>query len=398
MARQPILDRESNVAGYELLYRSSSQAQNAEGDAYTRTIRSLEALVELGIEFLADDRLAFVNIDFDYLNGSLLDVLPADRIVLEILESTQPTPKNLEITRSLAARGFRLALDDFAFQEHLEPFLDHVGIVKLECPALDPAADGRRIRRLIASGKTLLAEKVEEVSDFKRFYNLGCHLFQGYYFAKPSLVEGETQASNKMALMTLLAKVHDENVSLREIETIVASDVTFTYKLMKLVHAAVLGAPPTVQTVGQAIQFLGLRSTAAVASLLALSAIPGRPNELLVLALARAKMCEELARQADLPEPDSYFTVGLLSVLDAFLDRPLQDIVNDLPLSPALANALTGADTDEPRCRALDFTKKYERGEFLRIEDGTFNTAQAQRAYDAAIRWADTTCETLKAA
>lgn len=398
MARQPIFDRKGKVEGFELLYREAKGDESAGGDGFLRTAKSIEALFELGLERLVGDVKAYLNVDFGYMDFPVLEIFPSNKVVLEVLESTEPSNANLDKARNLVANGFTIALDDYAFQPGLEPFLQYAKIVKLECQELDPGKHGPKIRRLIGSGKIVLAEKLEEVATYKKYRDIGCHLFQGFYFAKPCLIEGDACASNKTALMNLLAKIYDENVTLRELETLVASDVTFTYKLMKLVHSAVLAAPPQVQTVGQAIQFLGLRSTAAIASVLALSAIPGRPSQLLIMALARGKMCEELARKAGHPEPDSFFTVGLLSVLDAFMDKPMEEIANELPLAPKLSAALSGQDSEEPHGQALECTKAYERGDFSKADLIGYDPAEAQAAYGSAIHWADTTFEALKAA
>lgn len=395
MARQPIFDRAGRVAGYELLYRGGELEAGATGEADERTVRSMEALVELGLERLVGDSIAFLNIDFDFIDCPLFDALPSERIVLEILEDTQPTEANLDRVRNLKMRGFVLAIDDYAFQPHLDPFLEFAQIVKLECSSLDPQADGARIRRLMVNGKKVLAEKVEEMEVFEAYKGLGCQLFQGYFFARPSLVEGSAIASNRAALLTFMARIHDEDVSLREIEQIVSSDVSFTYKLLKLVQSAQVAAPPSVKTVGQAILFLGLRSTAAIASVLALSAVSDRPSELLVHSLVRAKMCEELAREAGFAEPESYFTLGLLSVLDAFLNRPMDQILSSLPLAERLKSALLDRDPSCPMGRALKCAKDYEMGRFDHAERFGFPVAAMASAYEYSVRWADETHATL---
>lgn len=396
LARQPIFDRQRRVAGYELLYRGGGQSDASGSNAQERTARSMEALVELGLERLVGEALAFLNIDFDFIDCPVFDALPADRLVLEILEDTEPNEANLDRVRNLKMRGFVLAIDDYAFQPHLEPFLEFAQIIKLECTELDPAADANRIRRLILNGKCLLAEKIEEPATFEAYKALGCQMFQGFFFARPSLIQGSTVASNKASLMTFLARIHDEDISLREIEQIVSSDVTFTYKLLKLVHSAQIAAPTSVQTVGQAIMYLGLRSTAAIASVLALSAVDDQPTELLVHSLVRAKMCEQLARSHSIQEPETCFTLGLLSVLDAYLNRPMEEILDTLPLTPKLKSALLESDPEMPMRRMLNCVLAYERGDFDKVAAYRFDEGLAAHAYEESVRWADTTYANLR--
>src|SRR5687767_7184932 len=168
MARQPIFDRSGKVEGFELLYREGQSAESAGDDGFIRTARSIEALFELGLERLVGDVKAYLNVDFSFMDFPVLDIFPADRVVLEVLETTPPTNENLDRARILVANGFTLALDDYAFQPSFEPFLQYAKIVKLECPALDPGKDGPRIRRLIGAGKIVLAEKLEEVAMYKK--------------------------------------------------------------------------------------------------------------------------------------------------------------------------------------------------------------------------------------
>lgn len=383
------------MAGYELLYRSGAYEDASGSTADERTARSMEALLELGLERLVGDSLAFLNVDFDFIDCPLFDALPSERLVLEILEDTEPTDANIDRVKNLRMRGYVLAIDDYAFQPHLEPFLEHVQIVKLECAQLNPAKDGARIRRLMIDGKTVLAEKVEEPSTFEIYKALGCKLFQGFFFARPSLVEGSTVASNRAALLTFLTRIHDENISLKEIEQIVSSDISFTYKLLKLVHSAQIAAPTNVQTVAQAILFLGLRSTAAVASVLALSAVDDRPSELLVHSMVRAKMCEELARKAGRPEPETYFTLGLLSLLDAFLNRPMEKVLETLPLAEHIKEALVSPAGEDPMGLTLRCVKSYETGDFQAARQCGFEAHDTAEAYEFSVRWADKTYEAL---
>lgn len=398
LARQPIFDRRRRVVGYELLYREHGAIDASDSDALTRSIRSLEALVELGLHHLVGTSTAFLNIDFDHVDCPIFDALPSEQIVFEILEHTQPTQDNIDRIRAMKSRGFELAIDDFAFQPHLEPFLPFVNIIKLETSQLDPARDCHRLGRLIQRGHRLLAEKIETAKDFKAYCDVGCEYFQGFFFARPSLIEGSTVASNKAALISLLAKIHEDQVSIREIEMIVATDVTFAHKLLKLVKSALVAAPPAVQTVGQAVLFLGLRATASIASLLALSAVDDKPSELLVLALSRGKMCEELALRAGFDEPPAYFTVGLLSVLDAFLNRPMEEITENLPLSQGIKEALLGQNETNPMTRALESVKAYEQGNFDEATAHGFDAHQVDVAYRSAIQWADATQQTLRIA
>jgi c-di-GMP phosphodiesterase len=388
IARQPILDRKGEVVGYELLYRAAGAATAAGADARTMTMGSLQALVEMGLENIVGAHKAFYNADFSVLDFSIFETLSKEQIVIEILEQTEPTPENLALAAELKKKGYVLALDDYAFQPHLEPFLEFVEIVKLECSELDPKKDRGRILALMSRRKKVLAEKLENMAEYQAYYNLGCHLFQGYYFAKPAVVEGTAVPTQKKTLLNFLSKIHREDVSIRELEESIASDPNFAYKLLRQVHSAAVGAS-NIETVGQAILFLGIRPTAALASVLALSAVDDKPRELLVTALTRAKMAEELARSAGLGQPDAFFTLGLLSVLDAYLNQPMERITEMLPLGESLKSALLEQNPDDGLVRAIRCVRACEQGDFATADALGFQPKDVQRSYGRAIAFAD---------
>jgi c-di-GMP phosphodiesterase len=397
IARQPIFDRNGSVFGYELLYRDGVVEGAGHVDAQTRTTGSVEALIEIGIERLVGKSKAFLNVDFDVIDCPIFEAVSPDQLVLEVLESTEPTEVNLQAVRHLKERGYMIALDDYCFQPHLAEFLPLADIVKLECSALDPEADRLRICKLAAK-KKVLAEKVEDNETYRTYRDMGCQLFQGYFFAKPRTMEGSTISSNKASLLMLLTKLNDANVTLAEIESIVASDVSFTYKLLKIIHSASAGLDSRVKTVREAILYLGLRPTASLASLYLASASKENPEELFALALARGRMCEELARKAGLPEAEAYFSVGLLSVLDAFLNRPMAEIVDSLPLTEEMQKALTDPSAEKDLGGALRCAMAFEKGEFDEADRIGFGQEAAQEAYNTGVEWAEATRDSLWAA
>jgi len=397
IARQPIFDRHGRVFGYELLYRDGRVDGAMHVDALTRTNGSVEALFEIGLGRLVGKSKAFLNVDLTAIDFPIFDAVNTDQIVLEILESTEPTEENLDRIRMFKEKGFALALDDYAFQPELAPILPMVDIVKLECAQLDPEADRIRICTLAAK-KRVLAEKLEDNASYRLYRDMGCEFFQGFYFARPKLVEGTSVSSNKTALVTLLARLNDPNVSLNEIEQIVASDVSFTYKLLKVIQSASAGLDSRVRTVRDAILYLGLRPTASLASLYLASSSQENPEELFALALTRGRMCEELARRNGLAEPETYFSVGLLSVLDAFLGRPMDEIVEKLPLTEDIREALLHPMEAELFGGALRCTMAFERGDFAEADRLGFGQDMAQEAYTTGVEWAEATRDALLAA
>ncbi len=353
----------------------------------------VNALIEIGLDRLVGSKPAFVNVSTELLHGNMLDALPADKVVLEILEDTEPTPQVMQALEILSLQGYTFAIDDYTFQPELEPFLPFASIIKLDVAAIDTRIMARQLPALSKSGKKLLAEKVESHETFEACRACGFDYYQGYFFARPTVLRGKGIPSNRAALLSLMYKLQQPDVDLREIERIIAADVALSYKLFRLVRSALIAGPSTINSISQAVMFLGLKATAAVASLLALSSVEDKPSELLVLALVRARMCELLAGPG--ADAQEYFTVGLFSVLDAFLEASMEEIAQELPLAPEVRNALVDPMATGTLASALQCVKSYERGDWTSVGASAFVVEQLEAAYLDAVRWSDQTTQAL---
>lgn len=362
VARQPIYTARGDVEAYELLYRSGNVG--AAGDVGLRESSTMlvNAIGAFGFDALVGAKRAFINISEELLLCSGIEMLPQDRVVLEILENVCPTPEVLQGVQRLKEAGYMLALDDYTCQPELEAFLPLVDIVKFEVMGADPQHLRPRLRGLRSKGKKLLAEKVETIDEFRMWRDEGFSLFQGYFFAKPEVLSGKAALCNHGALVELLAKLHDPLVDIDEIERIISQDAGLSFRLLKMLRSAALGLSSRLGSVREAVFYLGLKKTSALATILMLSNVHQKPTELLQTALVRAHFCEDLAHGLRLPNPDSYFTLGLFSLLDAMLDLPMAEIVEQLPLSEEVSQALAATESDNLMARVLAFVVDWECG------------------------------------
>jgi EAL and modified HD-GYP domain-containing signal transduction protein len=191
VARQPVLDRERNLIAYELLFRSSEgNAETASASAQAATAGVVSrAFGDVGIDTVVGGAKAFINVDGASLMSDLIERLPADRVVIELLETISVDRSIVRRCRDLRAKGYRLALDDFMrYGPEYEPLLDLVDIVKVDVLSLDQASLSELVALLKPWRRTLLAEKVESLQHARDCLALGFELFQGYYFGRPALV------------------------------------------------------------------------------------------------------------------------------------------------------------------------------------------------------------------
>lgn len=387
LARQPIYDRKLEVFGYELLFRSgeSGHADFTDADQATSQV-ILNAFMEIGLEDIVGDKLAFINLTHAFIVGHYALPFPPSRGCLEILENVTVDAAVIEAVRHLSGQGYTIALDDFVYHEALRPLVQLADIIKIDVLALDRAELKRHVALLRKLGTKLLAEKVETQEDFAYCNELGFDYFQGYFFCKPKIISGSRMPANRLTALRLLAGLQNPDIRVNELEALVSQDVAMSYKLLRCINSAFYSLPRKVESIRQAIIILGSQWLKTWVSLMVLANIDDKPRELMVTAMVRAKMCELLAAGAQQKGTERFFIAGLFSVLDALMDRPLEELLKMLPLSEEVSAALLdhqGAIGNTLRC-----VLAYDRGQWDEVNCPAMNTTEVTQAYLDAIAWA----------
>lgn len=366
LARQPIFNGNMQVVAYELLCRNSDLKfiTSTDGDAASSQVL-LNAFTELSIEQVVGKHKAYVN-----FTRTLLDSPPPfnrQKLVIEVLEGQQIDASMLHSLKLLREQGYTIALDDFELDENSESLVAYADIIKLDVLSLSPKQLHYHIDYLKPFGITLVAEKVETYEMFEQCKALGFDLFQGYFLAKPRVITGRKISENKQSVLQLLSALHDPDIAIDKIERMIARDTLLSFKLLRLVNSAAFGLRRNVDSLRQAIMLLGLGKLKNWVNLLALSNLSGKPHELSVAALTRARMCEMISTQLkQQSRPDTSFTVGLLSTLDAFLDMPLDELLRNLSLSEALNQAMLAHAG--PEGMVLQLVQAHEQGHWQEID------------------------------
>ncbi|MEZ5447300.1 MAG: HDOD domain-containing protein [Gammaproteobacteria bacterium] len=341
IGRQPIFDRDLQVYGYELLFRDGRVDAAAIVDGDQATAQTLvNGIMDFGLEQLVGDKLAFVNLTRNFLLEQ--ERLPAmqKRLVLEILEDIRPDPEILAALQKLAGRGYIIALDDFNYREELLPLVASARILKLDLPQIGMDALPRHVQRLQPYKLRLLAEKVETHEQFELCKSLGIDYFQGFFLSRPVTLARKRLPANKLAVLQILARVQDPNASMGELEKLISTDVSLSYRILRFVNSVQFATSKPIDNVRRAIVMTGLAQIRTWVSLIMLSKLDDKPPELIRIALVRSRLCELFSRRLALAAPETHATAGLFSTLDALLDQPLEEILQSLPLNAEIASAL----------------------------------------------------------
>ncbi len=369
VARQPIFDLKDQVVGYELLYRPSAEATAAAVNGVTpermATEVVLHAFLSIGITKITGGTAAFINFTREHLLDGLAELLTPDGIVVELLETIDGDEATIAACQRLRGLGYRLALDDYEpgnGKENLIPFAELIKVDVLNRPPEDIAQVARSLRH---HGKRLLAERVETVEVHQLCKQLGYELFQGYYYSRPETLSRKELPVAQLAVMRLMNLVRDPDASDHRIIEVFRTDLSLSYKLLRIVNSASFGGRG-IESIQHALLLVGRAELYRWLSLLFIASMAGKSGldqELTRSAVMRARMCELLAEESGRRDSaGSLFLVGLFSRLDALLKAPMAEVVGKLDLSEEVTNALL--DRTGPLAAPLVLVDAYETGEW----------------------------------
>lgn len=341
LGRQPILNREHRIVAYELLFRAGHTAEAGVTDDMQATASVIHhAFSEMGVQAVLGPHAGFINVNAEMLLSDLIEILPRSQVVLEILETIEVDDAIVERCRLLKQRGFMLALDDFVYDDRYRPLLDLVDIVKIDLLLHTPEQLRAIVGRLRQWPIRLLAEKVDSAEQARVCRELGFELFQGYYFAKPSVLSARRVNPTQITLLELVLTDADT----AQIERVFKQNPHLTYNLLRLVNSAGSGCAHPIATVAQAIVLLGRMQLQRWLQLLmfTLQENAPYPSPLLLMAATRGRMMELLAlrKGSDALLRESAFMAGILSLIEGVIGNPLSKIVQELSLGEHLAAAL----------------------------------------------------------
>jgi EAL and modified HD-GYP domain-containing signal transduction protein len=341
LARQPIFDRGLNVIGYELLFRSLKASEaRAVDDATATTMVVLNALTEIGLERIVGRKRAWINVSRDFLLSGLVSALPPDIVGLEILEGQTIDAPLIDTLAELKRQGYLLALDDFQYTPDAVPLLELADIVKLDFLALGRDGIAEHVARLAPFDLTLLAEKIESRDDHRYCLEAGCGLFQGYFYRRPELLSDRRIDANRFSIVQLIAALQDPTLEFCDLERLIGSDIGLSLRLLRYINSAYFGLRHRVSSIGQALALLGSENLRRWATLSIFAGVDGKPTELTVTALLRARFCELTGIRVRGADASQLFTLGLFSVIDALMDMSMQDVLAEIPFPDDMREAL----------------------------------------------------------
>lgn len=394
IARQPIVDGQHRLYAYELLFRDTADSRTAviKDDVAAGLQVIANTLMNMGAEWLLKGKLAFINMEATMLMSDFSTLLPPRYVVIELLETLRATSEVLDRIEALRAEGYGFALDDFQDTADTQALLPLVSYVKLDVLTHTPNELSTLVGRLRRYPVQLVAEKVETLEQFKRCQALGFDYFQGYYFAHPEHLVARVINPNHATVIMLLDKVR-QGADVRDLEPLFKKDVALTFKLLRYINSAGFGLSCEVQSIRHAVSILGMQPLYRWLTLLLATAgaSPSSPT-LARTAITRGRICELLGKY-ELPrgDQDNLFIVGVFSLLPAFLEMPMEHVLERIVIADKIADALL--DRSGLYGPFLALAEAMEEGDQQRLENLTeslmLSPRQVSEAHLQALAWVE---------
>jgi EAL and modified HD-GYP domain-containing signal transduction protein len=395
VARQPIFNRKRQTLGYELLFRDGEHnVFPAHIDADRATYRLIvENFLSVGINPVIASSRCFINFPHQSLLRRLPRSLPKHRIVVEVLETCQPTDELLEAIRELHRDGYLIALDDFTSTSEWRRFLPYVHIVKLDIMAMGLEAACELVKTQLEKRVKyhFLAERVETEEEFERAKTAGFKFFQGYFFSRPLISQTSYVSPEHVLALQLFREVCSPEPDFQRIESIITQDVVLSYKLLRFVNMQATKLEVEIRSFRQALIYLGQDNLKQFVSLVVASYVStNKPRELFNLSLQRAQFCQLMSRYQPFSHLNEQgFMVGLLSILDAMLDLSTESLVKQLPLSEPVQQALLHRKGEYGALISLE--ECFERADWSGVEKFSNQLGlpfeQVKSSLGEAVRW-----------
>lgn len=348
-ARQPILDVNNNTYGYELLYRNQPGVNaytGNNGDVSTADVINNAFFVD-NITSVLGGKKAFVNFTGNLIKRGVPKMISSDILVVELLESVMADAEIIRRCIELKKLGYIIALDDYEYGENTKALFELADIIKLDFHTSREAVE-RTAEKCIAYNKTMLAEKVETQLEVEYAKRLGCTYMQGYFFAKPLLMTHRTNTPMAKTFLHILGLVYSPEPDYEEIAAVISTDVVLTIRLLRLINVMYGSTGNKISTIHQALVLLGFEKLKEWIYLVGLQRLQkDTPDELIRLALFRAKFCESISKvmPGQFIHRKEMYLMGLMSVVAGTTDeRDKGNVMKELPVTDEIKNGLLGAD------------------------------------------------------
>ena len=384
ISRQPVFGQQLNVVGYEVqtcpIMSNESEAAPADAERALFTM-----FTDAMLDDIVGNHTCFMNLTAAGLAENLWKLVPRKRVVLGFLQEFGPSSDEANGLVSCVANGYRFVLSGDISTASLEFIGNRAHAIRVDAMANPPEELEKRVQELRRYNTKLLAVNVDTYDDLEFCKTLGFDFYAGRFVSRTGSHVREIPV-NRLTMMRILAKLQQPDMEMSELDKIISQDVSLTFKLLRYANSAAIGLSRKVSSTGHAVRLIGMDMLRNWTRVLLLSSVEDKPRELMTIALVRARMCERLSASLKNVQKDSFFSAGLLSVLDALLDCPMETALAELPLVDEVREGLihkAGQIGQALRC-----TIAYERADWEEVQFYGLPQLPIRDIYMEALSWA----------
>jgi EAL and modified HD-GYP domain-containing signal transduction protein len=394
IARQPILNADESVIGYELFFRESQERRNFSADAEAATSAAIDMLNFVGLGVLCDGRMAFINCTHQMLLSDYFALLPPNDIVIEVQETVPPDDDVIQACQRLKQSGYSIALDNFLPDDKRQALLPYARFLKVDIGKV-PSEQRAPLAACHASPDCrMLAQRVESRSEFLISRSDGFTCFQGYFFRHPENLRARQIPANQATYVRLLTAVSKPEIDFSEIEALIKREPSLCYRLLRYLNSPLLGLSSPVVSVRNALNLLGERESVRWIRM-ATTLVMGqeKSSDLVLSSLVRARFCELIAPKVEHGNSD-LFLMGMLSLIDAILSVPIGVVIEELCLDANVKAQLLAAKSGKktPLSTIYDLMVAREAGDWGLVtrlgKQLNLSLSSVAEASNQAMRWA----------
>jgi c-di-GMP phosphodiesterase len=394
IGRQPIMDAKQQIIGYEFFFRRSADAQTAtfEDDLKSYSNVLMSTIDQMEDEWKLGEKLAFINMSDLMLKSDVVELMPPQKTVLEILNSIEVTDEVIERCEQLKKLKYKFSLDNPHVGNASDKLLHLADYIKLDYQSVDLKQLAKLFMHYNSPNVRLVAEKVETLEQFKQCQEIGFKFYQGFYFSKPETLASKVinpSFDSVLYILNLLSQDADN----KEIEEGFKRDVTLSYKLLRYINSVGFGLSCEVQSLSHAFTILGRNQLYRWLTLLMVTAGNNSTSPVLMkTSITRGKLTELLGESYfEKKDRDNLFIVGVFSLLDAILKMPMAEILEQLQLPEEISDALIHRDGIYGPF--LQLTEACEEGDHDQVltlaESLQLDALKVNECHIAALAWVE---------
>jgi len=358
----------------------------------------LDLVKSLGVEPLSGESPLYVDInEYHLLMGVPLTLgISPEKLVCVLPNNVKPDDPVLNKCRELREQGFSIAVDGFLDGHSANPLFELVDCIIVD--TYDYQADAKFINVIkgLSKVKRVVLANIPDMEKFNKLVGIPNTFYSGNFYNQP-ITKGKTEISPvKINALTLLRQINEEDFDLSDIAGTIERDPSLSISLLRFINTVM---PRKINSIRNAVAILGQKEVKRWANAaLSIQLAEDRPSEITKLSLIRARYAENLAGPFEMGMfAPGLFMMGLFSLLDVILEKPMDAAVKEVALDESVREALVDKTGDY--FKVLDFIYAYEHANWdsvaIKMVQNNLELGDLTTAFIEALVWYKTLLDAI---